>query len=109
MSAELPQALASYFAAKNRRDIDAMLAPFANDAIVRDEGRDMHGLAAIRDWMEMTTRKYGVTVKVEELSGDGGKLTVAALVSGNFPGSPARLHYHFTLLDEKIARLEIGA
>lgn len=109
MSAELPQALADYFAAKNGRDIDAMLAPFADDALVHDEGRDMHGLAAIRDWMEMTTRKYGVTVKVEELSGDGSELTVAALVSGNFPGSPARLHYHFKLKDGKIARLGIGA
>ena len=34
----LPQPIAAYFAATNTHDIDAMLEPFADGAIVRDEG-----------------------------------------------------------------------
>ncbi|TCL69735.1 nuclear transport factor 2 family protein [Rhizobium sp. BK251] len=108
MGIELPKPLAAYFAAKNRKDIDGMLSAFAADAIVHDEGEDHHGRAAIRSWMEETTRKYAVTADVTELAKDGEKLRVAALVSGTFPGSPATLHYNFTLEGDAVKRLEIG-
>ena len=106
MTIDLPRPIADYFAAKNRHDIDAMLAA---DATVRDEGRTYTGHAAIRSWMEETTRKYRVTVEPTEASSDGQNWRVAALVAGDFPGSPAVLRYRFSLADERIARLEIGA
>ena len=109
MTIELPQPLADYFAAKNRHDIDAMLAPFSADAVVKDEGQEHHGSAAIRSWMEHTTRKYRVTVEVVEAAQNGDAWKIAGLVSGNFPGSPATLHYSFTLAGDRIARLVIGA
>jgi hypothetical protein len=109
MTVELPQPLAHYFTAKNRHDIDGMLVPFASDAKVRDEGETHQGSAAIRDWMEATTRKYRVTVEVAEATVNGDAWRVAGIVSGNFPGSPATLHYLFTLAGERIMRLEIGA
>jgi ketosteroid isomerase-like protein len=107
MSTALSEPLASYFAAKNRHDIDGMLAPFSPGAVVWDEGEERSGHAAIRAWMEETTRKYRVTIEVTEVAADAGKTLVAALVSGNFPGSPATLRYAFTLDGDKIARLEI--
>ncbi|MDX8441200.1 nuclear transport factor 2 family protein [Mesorhizobium australafricanum] len=109
MTVTLPRPLAQYFAAKNRHDIDGMLIPFASDAAVRDEGNIHQGSAAIRDWMEATTRKYRVTVEVADATANGHAWRVAGIVSGNFPGSPATLHYNFTLAGERIARLEIGA
>ena len=109
MTANLPQPLANYFAAKNRHDIDAMLAPFASDATVKDEGETHRGPAAIRSWMEETTRKYRVTVEVADATVRGDAWRIAGIVSGNFPGSPATLHYVFTLAGDRIARLEIGA
>ncbi|MET2831940.1 nuclear transport factor 2 family protein [Mesorhizobium shangrilense] len=105
----LPQPLADYFAAKNRHDIDAMIVPFSSKAIVRDEGETHQGLAAIRDWMEATTRKYRVIVEVADATADGDAWRIAGIVSGNFPGSPATLHYNFTLADGQITRLAIGA
>lgn len=108
MAIGLPAPIAAYFSAKNRRDIDAMLAPFAEDALVHDEKEDHSGRAAIRAWMEDTTRKYGVTVEPEELTQDNGGVNVRALVSGNFPGSPARLTYRFGLADDCISRLTLG-
>ncbi|MBR0643412.1 nuclear transport factor 2 family protein [Plastoroseomonas hellenica] len=108
MTPTLPAPVAAYYAAKNRHDIDAMLAPFAPDATVLDEGETLRGHAAIRRWMEETTRKYRVTVAVAEVSEVDGRVLVAADVSGTFPGSPARLRFAFTLDGGRIARLEIG-
>ncbi|MBB3595496.1 ketosteroid isomerase-like protein [Rhizobium sp. BK529] len=109
MSIELPKPLAAYYAAKNQKDIDGMLACFAADASVRDEGEDRRGHAEIREWMEETTRQYGVTVDPEEISGEADAPVVAALVDGNFPGGPVTLHYHFTLAGGAITHLEIDA
>jgi ketosteroid isomerase-like protein len=104
----LPEPIAAYFAAKNRKDIDAMLLPFAADAIVKDEGEELRGHAPIRAWMEKTTKKYAVTVEPRKIETKDGGTVVTALVSGNFPGSPAELHYAFRLGAGKITGLEIG-
>lgn len=109
MSIQLPKPLAAYYAAKDQKDVDGMLACFAADASVHDEGEDRRGHVDIREWMEETTRKYGVTVDAREISGDADKPVVAALVSGNFPGSPVTLYYHFTLAGGAIKHLEINA
>jgi len=109
MSQELPGPIADYFAAKNRHDIDAMLAGFAQDAIVKDEGETHRGHDAIRVWMEDTTRRYRVTVMPSVKTGAGEVWVIAGLVSGNFPGSPATLHYRFRLAGGRIAALGIGA
>jgi hypothetical protein len=105
----LPEPLAAYFAAKNRKDIDAMLVPFAAQATVRDEGHERSGHAAIHEWMEGTTKKYAVTVEPTAIAAEEDRTVVTARVSGNFPGSPTELRYKFTLGAGKIARLEIGS
>ncbi len=113
MTIELPEPARAYFEASNRGDIDQMIAPFANDARVKDEGAEIVGCAAIRGWMEETTRKFGATAKPErvEPSADGAAATnvtaVTALVSGNFPGSPIHLTYRFSIERDLIVRLEI--
>ena len=108
MSTKLPQPLAAYFAGNNNHDIDAMLVPFTAGAIVKDEGQERRGLTAIRAWMEETTRKYGATVEVSNVTETAENTTVTGLVSGNFPGSPVELRYTFILDSEKIVRLEIS-
>jgi hypothetical protein len=108
MSTNLPKPLAAYFAAVNTQDIDAMLAPFREGATVKDEGQERRGLAAVREWIEETTREYGITIVVTNVAETAGNTTVTGLVSGNFPGSPVELRYTFTLDGEKIARLEIS-
>ena len=42
MSLDLPSILDRYFAAQNAHDIEAMVACFAPDAAVRDEGHDVY-------------------------------------------------------------------
>jgi ketosteroid isomerase-like protein len=108
MKATLPDPLEAYFGAVNRGDVDAMLAPFAADATVRDEGKVRRGQAAVREWILETTEKYHPAFEVVDVAEEGvGTTVVTGLVSGTFPGSPVRLRYSFTLAAGKIARLEI--
>jgi ketosteroid isomerase-like protein len=107
MPASLPRPIAAYFAATNRFDIDATLAPFAAAAVVEDEGQQRRGRPAIRAWLEEVTARYRATVEVAEIAEAGGRTVVTGLVSGTFPGSPARLRYSFALAGDEIAALEI--
>ena len=106
MSTELPEPIATYFAGTNKHDVDTMLAPFAAAAIVKDEGQERRGRAAIQEWIGETTRKYRATVAVTDAANTDGKTLVTARVSGTFPG-PVELRYAFTLAGDKISRLEI--
>ncbi|TPI17322.1 nuclear transport factor 2 family protein [Mesorhizobium sp. B4-1-1] len=108
MTVILPEPLADYFAASNRHDIDAMLAPLAPDVVVRDEGETHRGTDAVRRWMTSTTDKYHAKVEVREAAAISGAWRITGIVSGNFPGSPIILHYDFTLEGDRIAKLEIG-
>ena len=108
MTQPLPRPIAVYYAAKNRHDIDAMLAPFAENAVVKDEGELHAGRTAIRAWMDHTTAKYRVTVEVIDAAETAGQTVVTARVSGSFPGSPIELTYRFTLAGDAITGLEIG-
>ena len=105
----LPPPLAAYFAAKAGQETGAMLACFTPDAIVVDEAQERRGHAAIRGWIEASARRHHVTVDVIGVEGRDGKVIVAGLVSGDFPGSPVKLRYAFFLADGRIARLEIVA
>jgi len=107
MSAKLPEPIAAYFEGANQQDIDAVAACLNRDAVVRDEGREWRGIAAIREWAEEASRKYRPTANVIDVAAMAGKTIVAGRGSGDFPGSPVELLYVFTLGGEKIARLEI--
>ncbi|TGV73609.1 nuclear transport factor 2 family protein, partial [Mesorhizobium sp. M00.F.Ca.ET.158.01.1.1] len=108
MTVTLPPPPADYFAANNRHDIGAMLAPFTLDAIVKDEGETHRGTEAIRRWMQSTTDKYHATVEVKEAGVKANAWRIAGIVSGDFPGSPITLHYNLTLGGDRIAKREIG-
>jgi hypothetical protein len=95
MKPDLPTILDRYFKAQNDHDIDAMVACFASDATVKDEGRDIVGTDAIRSWKEETSAKYRVTAVPIETSNEGDRTIVVARVAGTFDGSPTNLTYRF--------------
>lgn len=105
----LPPAIAAYFLANARLDADGMAAPFAPDAVVHDEGRSHRGTAAIRAWIAEATIGNAAVATPVAVRRDGLQVAVAADVTGSFPGSPIRLTLRFTLADDAIAELEIGA
>ena len=105
---KLPEPLGSYFEAVNREDVDGMLAPFAANAVVTDEGKTRSGVLELRDWIEDVTEKYHPRFEVADVVQDGAEVTVVTgLVSGAFPGSPIRLRYTFRLSEGTITHLEI--
>ena len=107
MSTSLPQPLTEYFKTTNEHDVASVLACFAAEAIVEDEGKEYLGPAAIRRWIEETIRKYDFTVEITGTHGADGKIIVTARVAGTFPGSPVNVTYEFTLDRKRIVRLVI--
>ena len=107
MSVDLPTPIAIYIDAENRGDAEALAQCFAEDAVVRDEGRTIEGLAAIKQWKAETRKKYQHTVEPLASAQKDGKTIVTNRLTGNFPGSPIELEFVFTLDGDKIASLEI--
>lgn len=108
MTWKLPEPLGEYFAAANAHDPDRVAACFAEDAVVRDEGSDIHGRNAVYAWAEETSRKYRFTADVAAVEEVAGRTVVTAHLTGDFPGSPIHLRYQFKLTHRRIASLEIG-
>ena len=109
MPLDLPDPLPRYFAAQNALDAEAMVACFAPDAEVQDEGHTYAGREAILGWKHATVAKYGIAIEPLDASDQDGKTVVVARVSGNFPGSPANLNYRFGLSSDALIRtLAIG-
>ena len=107
MSIDLPAPIAIYITAENRGDPEAMAQCFAEHAVVRDEGKTIEGLAAIKRWKTETKKKYQHTVEPLASTQKDDKTIVTNRLTGNFPGSPIELEFAFTLDGNKIASLEI--
>jgi hypothetical protein len=107
MNTELPSVIAAFFQAHNSGQTDDFNDLFTEDAIVRDEAHEYHG-DAIKEWIDGAVAKYTPQADVTDLAGSGEQTIATAQVSGNFPGSPTQLRYHFTLKNDKIAALTIG-
>jgi hypothetical protein len=95
MNRDLPAILDRYFKAQNTHDIEAMVACFAPDAVVRDERRDIIGTEAVRAWKKETSAKYRIAAEPIESRSEHDRTIVVVRISGRFPGSPANLTYRF--------------
>ena len=78
MSVDLPEPIAAYIAAENGHDTEAVARCFADNAVVRDEGRTIKGLAAIKQWKAETKKKYQHTVEPLESAQKDGKTSLRA-------------------------------
>jgi hypothetical protein len=107
MAAKMPSPIVAYFEAANGPDPDAVVACFAEDAHVRDEGRDHVGRRAVRDWAADARRRYQFRAEPRSIEPDADGFWVTAHLTGDFPGAPADLRYRFQLRDGKIADLAI--
>ena len=58
MSIQVPAVAREYFAAASAFDVDRTVALFAEEAVVRDEGKDIRGREAIHQWVARTMREY---------------------------------------------------
>lgn len=104
---KLPLPIAQFFEAFISHDADGVVARFADDALVADEGRKYRG-AKIKVWIDKVNTDYKPKAKVISIVRAAGTHVVTAQVSGSFPGSPIELRYHFTLKKGKITALVCG-
>jgi hypothetical protein len=109
--AGLPPSVATYIAATNAFDADALIACFAEGALVNDQLRDYWGIDAIKGWAEREIIGDKVTMKVVKVVEHFGDVIVTANVDGDYdktglPG-PLVLAFHFVVRAGKIARLII--
>jgi hypothetical protein len=109
MSVDLPAPIAAYIAAENAHATEAVARCFADHAVVRDEGRTIEGLTAIKQWKSETKKKCQHTVEPLASVQEDGKTVVTNRLATNFPGSPVNLEFVFWLEGNKIASLEIRA
>ena len=103
----LPKPVAAYIEGSNAHDADRCALWFTDDAVLRDEGREMRGVAAVREWIRTAIAKYRHSLEVLSSGTEGGNTVVTCRVSGNFPGSPVVLRHTFILSGAKISLLEI--
>jgi hypothetical protein len=107
MSVHLQPPIDLYTRIENLSDFEALSDCFASNATVRDEGHTHQGLAAIREWMADTKKKFNHTIAPLEVSHRDGRTVLKAKPTGNFPGSRVTLEFSFALADGKIVSLEI--
>ncbi len=105
----LPTPVSTFFAAKGE-DTERAAACFTEDAIVWDNGEDikLQGTTEIRKWLSGTIAEYKLTTEV--VSGEivNSQFVAGVVVTGDFPGSPYKFEYAFTLHEDKIAELTIN-
>ena len=105
----LAPVIQSYISASNAHDVEAIVACFAEDAVVRDENAIQQGKIAIRRWAMETIEKYKFQFKPLSADEREAETILSVEVSGSFPGSPVTLDYHLTIANDKIQSLIIDS
>lgn len=101
----LPKVITELVKTQNSFDSLAYSKCFTESAVVFDEGETHNGRKEIEDWIEKANKKYQATMKPLDYSANN--QTLKAEISGNFPGSPLVLSYHYEFQDELIHSLKI--
>ena len=76
--------VAAHVAAVNARDTEAIVATFADDALVNDARREFWGKDAIRPWVAEELVGDNVTMDVREVVDHYGDTIVRAAYDGDF-------------------------
>jgi len=109
MAPALPTPIADYVEANAQLDIDGMIKPFAADAVVRDIGAVHQGHAEIRRLLEEAVIPAMAIFTPDTVVHENDQVVVEGPAHGDFPGSPIRFTYRFTLANDAITTLEITA
>ena len=110
MSSTLPAPVQGYIAASNAFDGDALIAWFADDALVNDR-REFWGKDAIRAWLDREIIGDKVTTNPTATAEHYGEVIVHAVTDGDYDKTglpyPLVLTYYFTVRGDRIVRLII--
>jgi ketosteroid isomerase-like protein len=107
--ANLPEVIATYQAAHDRRDVATALDQFAIDAVVVDEGHTYRGIKGVESFLRTAAAEYTYTrtlLSAEETAPD--QWLVTNHLEGDFPGGVVDLRYEFRVADGLISHLRIA-
>jgi hypothetical protein len=109
----LAPVLAEFIAAVNAFDEDAIVATFADDALVNDVRREFWGTEAIRRWVAREIVGDRVTIAASEVLDHYGDTIVRGRYDGDYDKTnlpdPLILTNYFTVRDGKIVTLIVIA
>ena len=109
----LAPVLAEFIAAVNAFDEDAIVAAFADDALVNDVHREFWGTEAIRRWVAREIVGDRVTIAVTEVLDHHGDTVVCGRYDGDYDKTnlpdPLILTHYFTVRDGKTVTLIVIA
>lgn len=101
----LPKVITDLVKAQDHFDSTAYTRCFTETAVVFDEGKTYHGKIEIENWIDKANKEFQATMKPLDYSET--KQELKAEVSGNFPGSPIILTYHYEFENGFIQSLKI--
>jgi hypothetical protein len=108
-STALAGVVAEHLAAVNAYDEDAIVATFADDALVNDAHREFRGVEAIRRWVAKEMVGDRVRIEVTEVIDHRGQTIVRGRYDGDFDRTNLPdeiiLTNYFTVRDGKIITL----
>ncbi|MCH4548539.1 nuclear transport factor 2 family protein [Rhizobium changzhiense] len=104
---ELPKPIADYVEANAQLDVDGMLKPFAANAVILDNGKRFEGHAEVRTLLEEAVVGAKAIFTPDTVRHENDQVVVEGPAHGDFPGSPRRFTYGFTLENDAIKTLEI--
>jgi hypothetical protein len=112
LAKHLPQAITRYLREadpQHKANAHDLLAAFAADATVIDNGTTYTGHDEIHRWRESETSRYTYSVEVSHVEKfDDTHYVVTTRLEGDFPGGVVDVIYRFTLADDLITMLEIA-
>ena len=107
----IPSPVSAYIAATNNFDIEALMASFAENALVNDHRNEFATPDAIRNWAQRELIGDRVTMEVTSSICRGSAVAVTANIDGNFDKTglpdPLVLTFYFTIDRERIVQLVI--
>jgi hypothetical protein len=101
----------SFLSAFNRADADGMGALFRDDALVNDQLRNFWGRSAIDAWIASEVIADNLRIEVLHVFEHYCVTTIVGAITGTFDTrglpSPLILNLHFSIFEDRIARLFI--
>ncbi len=105
----LPGPIEAYVQAVNAPDADAFQSSFSADAVVKDLGHEIRGIAAINDWARLEVFDVNVKLDVKQAFERDGETIVTVKVAGTFDRTglpdPLLMEHCFTVAGDKITSL----
>ncbi|MDB6027786.1 MAG: hypothetical protein JWM68_4009 [Verrucomicrobiales bacterium] len=106
---KLPKPVETYVRAINACDADEFESSFAHNAVIKDVGREIRGIAAIKEWANHEIFAVNVTLDVMETVERDGQTIVTVKVDGAFDRTglpdPLLMDHCFTVAGDKIVAL----